>query len=77
MKLAGITNLRVVPELEDPESLDVKIILLLYSLDSFLFRTLNEGSRNQNTALIATLGPFAVALTKIVNHVQVNRQDGV
>lgn len=40
-KLAGVSDKNKVPQLDDPESQDVKIILLLYSLESFLFKRLN------------------------------------
>ena len=77
MELAGISNLNKVPVLTNPEHDDVKIILTLYSLESFLFRRLNQSSREQDTDAINTLGPFAVALTKTINHVQSNRTDGI
>lgn len=41
LKLAGIEDLDCVPELTDPESIDVKVILIMYSLESFLFKRLN------------------------------------
>ena len=69
MKLSGIEDLKRVPKLTDAESVDVKVILMMYSLESFLFRRLNQSSRAQDTDVISTLGPFAVALTKIINHV--------
>ena len=69
LKLAGITNLKIVPILTDPEHRDVKLILTMYSLESFLFRRLNESSREQDTLAIDTLGPFAVSLTKIINNI--------
>ena len=69
LKLAGITNLKIVPRLTDPEHKDVKLILTMYSLESFLFRRLNESSREQDTLAIDTLGPFAVSLTKIINNI--------
>jgi hypothetical protein len=68
-KLAGVNNLDKVPQLRDPEHIDVKLILTMYSLESFLFKRLNESSREKDARVIATLGPFAVALTKIINHV--------
>ena len=73
MRLSGITDFDRVPLLEDPESNDVKVILVIYSLESFLFRRLNQCCRDQDTAVLNTLGPFAVALTKIINRVQANR----
>ena len=69
MKLAGITDLDKIPKLTDPEHNDVKIILMLYSLESFLFKRLNQSSRDKDIDSITSLGPFAVALTMIINHV--------
>ena len=45
IKLAGIKDLNKVPKLNDPEDTGVKVILTMYSLDSFLFKRLNEFSR--------------------------------
>ena len=59
------------------EHKDVKAILLIYSLESFLFKRLNESSREQDTSAISTLGPFAVALTEIINNIQSKREDGI
>ena len=77
MKLSGVVNLDRVPKLTDPESIDVKVILNFYSLESFLFKKLNKSSREKDTAVIRTLGPFAVALNKVINHVQSKRSDGI
>ena len=46
-KFGGIVDVDKQPNLTDPESEDVKLILTLYSLESFLFRKLNESSREQ------------------------------
>ena len=77
LKLAGINNLRQIPCLTDPDHRDVKLILIMYSLESFLFFRLNESSRLQDTSAIQTLGPFAVALTKIINNIQQKRNDSI
>lgn len=50
---------------------------MMYSLDSFLFERLNEGSRNKDTSVIKTLGPYAVALSKVINHTQSKRKDQI
>lgn len=55
---------------DDPEHEDVKAIMFMYSLDCFLFGRLNKISRDKDSSAIETLGPFAVALTKIINSVQ-------
>lgn len=41
LETAGIVNLDQVPKLTDPNHKDVKIILIIYSVESFLFRRLN------------------------------------
>ena len=63
IKFGGIVNLDSVPTLTDPDHRDVKLILTMYSLESFLFKRLNESCRLQHTHVIKTLGPFSVALT--------------
>lgn len=75
MKLAGISDLDTVPQLTDPEHNDVKLVLMMYSLESFLFKRLNQSSRDKDIEAIKTLGPFSVALTRIINNVQSNRKD--
>ena len=45
LQLGGITNLDKVPRLTDPDHIEVKIILIMYSLESFLFKRLNQSSR--------------------------------
>ena len=77
MKLSGVGNLDRKPILTDPESIDVKVILIFYSLESFLFKKLNRSSREKDTSVISTVGPFAVALNKVINNVQSNRMDGI
>lgn len=47
----------------------------MYSLESFLFSRINESSREQDTTAIESLGPFAVALTTIINKIESKRQD--
>tara|TARA_B110000285_G_C14950056_1_gene526288 strand:- start:257 stop:871 length:615 start_codon:yes stop_codon:yes gene_type:complete len=76
LKLGGITDIDKVPKLTDPDHKDVKLILTMYSLESFLFKRLNESSRLQETHIIDTLGPFAVALTMIIDKIQQKRNDG-
>lgn len=69
VKLCGVDDLDRIPQLNDPEHVDVQAILIMYSLESFLFKRLNESSRLKDTSAIVTLGPFAVALTKIINNI--------
>ena len=49
IRFGGIVNINKKPELEDPESADVKLVLTMYSLDSFLYKSLNEGTRLRQT----------------------------
>ena len=77
LKLSGIENFDSVPKLTKPESIDVKVILILYSLESFLYKKLNLSSREKDTTAISTLGPFAVALNKVIDNIQSKRIDGI
>ena len=47
IKFGGIVEIDKIPNLNDPESEDVKLVLTMYSMESFLFRRLNESSRLQ------------------------------
>ena len=49
VKFGGIVDIDKKPNLNDPDSEDVKLVLSMYSLDSFLYRRLNESSRLQQT----------------------------
>ena len=77
IQIAGIDKLNVVPNTSDPEHVHVKTILFIYSLESFLFKKLNLASRQKDSSVIATLGPFAVAISKIIDQVQKNRVDKI
>jgi hypothetical protein len=77
LKSGGVDNINATPKLDDPEHKDVKLILTMYSLESFLFKRLNESSRLKETNVIETLGPFAVALTYIIDNIQHKRLDGI
>jgi hypothetical protein len=65
----GIKDLKKVPTIDKPEHEDVKAVLFLYSLESFLYPRLNRISIEKDKSSIMTLGPFAVALTKIIDGV--------
>ena len=69
MIVAGIDNPNAVPNTSDPEHCHVKTILFIYSLDCFLFKKLNKASRDKDSSVIATLGPFAVAISKIIDKI--------
>ena len=66
--VAGINgkDLNEVPNYIDPEHPHVKAILFVYSLESFLFTIINKSSREKDTSVINTLGPFAVAISNII-----------
>ena len=67
LQSAGITDLDKVPRLSDPRHKDVKAILFIYSMETFLYSRLNQIQRTKDTSSILTLGPFAVALTRIID----------
>jgi hypothetical protein len=69
LKVSGIENLSQVPNTSDPEHPHVKAILFIYSMESFLFKRLNEVSRKKDGASIENIGPYAVALTMVINEV--------
>jgi hypothetical protein len=69
--------LSIVPNTSDPEHPHVKAILFIYSLESFLFKRLNEAYREKDASSIETLGPYSVALTMVINEVQQNRKDSL
>ena len=69
MFVQGIKDLKKVPVTDKAEHKDVKAVLFLYSLESFLYPRLNKISREKDKSSILTLGPIAVALTKIIDGV--------
>lgn len=66
LQVAQITDLNRVPNTSDPNHKDVKAILTLYSMESFLYRRINLIQREKVEQSILTLGPYAVALTRII-----------
>jgi hypothetical protein len=73
LKVAKIEDLSKVPDLSDPDNIDVKTILFIYSMESFLYTRINKASRDYDASSIKNLGPFAVALTRIINRSQRKR----
>ena len=65
-ELGGITDLETIPNTSDPHSIDVKIAMYIYSMESFLVYTLNKVSRDKNSGYIDTLGPYAVLISRII-----------
>jgi hypothetical protein len=52
LKVAGIKNLKSMPNTSDPEHTDVKTILFMYSLECFLFKRMNKASREKDSSSI-------------------------
>jgi hypothetical protein len=53
-------------DLSDPENPIVVFILYIYSLETFLYRILNEASRKKIDQCIPTLGPYCLILGTIL-----------
>ena len=67
-KLVGITE-DVLDEEFDPTKLrDAKAIFLIYSAETFLYRSLNQACREEDHNRVMTLGPFAYALGEKIIH---------
>lgn len=77
LQVANIDDLSEVPVVSDPDHAHVKAILFMYSMESFLYKRINKISRDKDTSSIETLGPFAVALTRIIDQAQRKRVDGI
>ena len=65
-EIGGITDLESIPNTSDPQSIDVKIGMYIYSMESFLVYTLNKVSRDKNWGYIDALGPYAVLISRII-----------
>lgn len=48
VRAAGVGDLKKVPNTSDPKHAHVKIILLIYSMECFLFKKLNRASRDKD-----------------------------
>lgn len=53
-------------DLSDPENPIVIFMLYIYSLETFLYRILNEASRKKIEQCIPTLGPYSLILGTIL-----------
>ena len=71
-KVAGIElkDLNKAPICDDPEHPHVKAILFVYSLESFLFNVINRSSRDKDTSVISTMGPFSVTISEIIENLE-------
>ena len=76
-KVAGIqdSDLKKMPVFDQPEHPHVKAIIFVYSLESFLFSEINRSSREKDTRVIDTLGPFAVAISNVIEKLEAKRED--
>ena len=50
----------------DDDNLAAKVILKMYSFESFLYGSVNKASRDLDNSKIANLGAYAYLLTKIL-----------
>ena len=66
LRIAGISRLDKPPVTSNPSHPDVKAILIMYSLECFLYKTINFASRQKDASKITNLGPFSVALGRII-----------
>jgi hypothetical protein len=51
------------------------LILYIYTMESFIFRVLNESTRNADESKITTMGPYARVLGYVIQHASRNRSD--
>ena len=75
LRAATITDLERLPITDEPHHKDVKMILKMYSLESFLFKKLNKACRDRDNTAIDTLGPFAHVLMSVIDQASVKRND--
>ena len=52
----------------DPNHAVPQLLIRLYSLESFLYGTLNKATRFGDTSKFESLGPYAQCMDKIVKH---------
>lgn len=77
VKIANIGDLGQTPRTSDPNHPHVSAILIIYSFDSFLFYRLNQKSRIKDMTIVDSLGPYAVALSRIIDSIQTKRSDKI
>ena len=70
LEVAGIDDLDRVPKIGNPNGPDIKAAMYMYSMESFLYKRINLIQREKVEQSILTLGPYAVALTKIISNAQ-------
>jgi len=60
--------------LKDPKADIVCGLLYIYSMETFVYSTLNTATRDHDSTKIMTLGPFAAALATIVRWTESKRE---
>jgi hypothetical protein len=61
--------------LVDPKHPVTKLLLYVYTIECYVYRTLNQASREADKTKVHTLGPYAQALYVIVTYAAKNRDD--
>jgi hypothetical protein len=59
----------------NPDEPVTKYILNLYTIESFLYKAVNEASRTGDETKVESLGPYSHCLDTIVASAQMNRED--
>jgi len=62
--------------LSNPNHEFVKLMLYIYSMQTFIFKEMNRASRNKDQTKIPYYGPFASALGYIIHSASSKRKDG-
>ena len=50
-------------DLKSPDSPITKLIMIIYSLESFIVYNLNQAERDKDSTKILSFGPYSLALT--------------
>jgi hypothetical protein len=59
----------------NPDEPVTRMILNLYTIESFLYKAVNEASRTGDETKVESLGPYSHCLDTIVASAQMNRED--
>ena len=62
-------------KLVNPDDPVTRMILNLYTIESFLYKAVNEASRTGDETKVDSLGPYSHCLDTIVASAQLNRTD--
>ena len=73
MALKEGTIVRYKDTLQDPEFPLVGLILWMFSSDTFIAFEMAKATRDRDASKISTLGPFAMALFRIIEAASYNR----